>query len=73
MSHEHKKDSDSIDMERFIQTLIDLCNHFAKDIITVFVIQVLSLVVPWLLLLRIVVYVDSIEWIIHVHLFQLST
>jgi len=56
-----------------IQSLIDLGDQFTKYIVTVLFIQILSLIISRLLLLRIVIYVNSVKGILHVQILQLAT
>ncbi len=73
MGDKHEEDSNCIDVERLVQSLIDLCDHLAKNIVAVFIIQVLSFVVSGLLLLRVVVQINPVKGILDVQVFQFST
>jgi len=56
-----------------IQSLIHLSDQFTKYIVTVLFIQILSLIISRLLLLRIVIYINSVKGILHVQILQLAT
>ena len=68
MGHKHKNHDDNIDVERLIQSFIYLRYQLAKHVVAVFLVEVLSFIVVWLLLLRIEVHVNIIKWIFHVQL-----
>ena len=60
-------------VNRAVEGVGRLCTPTAGRLRTLVNIQVLSFIISWLLLLRIIVDIDFIEWVPYVKLFQLST
>ena len=72
MSHQHKKYCHHVDVERLIDSFVYLSNHFAKHIVAVLLVKIFSLIVSCLHFLWIIVDINFVKRIFHVHFLEYS-